>query len=309
MYGKKTIYEKIFEKLDEIDIFSHYIDEFEEIGKAFCSEVREDNNPSCAVHIIDDLTFYKDFATGEVFNSISYVARKYGTTYNEAIEIIYNDLILGVDSPKEAIKKRPKLSSERKIISIQSRLWNNTSDKEYWSPYHLTIPTLNYFNVIPINLFKIGSKVLKGKHPMYAFKFDRGVYKILKPYDDFKWITNAGTQYYQGYDQLPWVGEHLIITSSMKDVMVLYVLGYSAIAPQSETQKIDHDFLRTLKHRFNNISLLFDNDDTGVKFSRIHYEEHGIPYSFIEGYKDPSEFIKNEGYQKTKEYIDGIFKY
>lgn len=303
MYGRKVPTEnEILEKLDPIDIFDHYIDGFEELGNTFCSELREDNNPSCAVHKIGDRTFYKDFGTGETLGVFSYIKQKYECSYTDALRIIYNDLILGERSKDLSIIRRPK-SKKRKTIKIKPRSWNNKEDKNYWSQYHLNTSVLNYFDVIPIEFYTIGEKVIWG-HPMYAFKFDKGVYKIMRPYSDHKWVTNAGSDYYQGYNQLPWIDDHLIITSSMKDVMVLYKLGFNAIAPQSETQYLDIEFLKVLKDRFDHIFLLLDNDDTGIKFSRVHYEQHGIPYDFIDNYKDPSDLIKNRGVEFSKEHIE-----
>lgn len=304
MYGRTVANEEdILRHYDHLDIFDHYIESFEEIDTPFCSELREDNNPSCAIQIYRGTPFYKDFGTGRSHNAISYVADLYDVSYRNAINIIYNDMVLGEKSPGSSISKKPKIDKRSKIIKVRPRSWNNGIDREYWGSYHLTTPILNFFNILPIEYFVLYDKVIEGDDPMYAFKFSRGVYKILRPFHKYKWTSNAGKDHYQGYDQLPWIGDHLIITSSMKDVMCLYLLGYNAIAPQSEAQKLPVEFLRSLKHRFKNMILLFDNDDTGIKYSRIHYKEHGIPYTFLEGYKDPSELVRDQGIENSKKII------
>ena len=304
MYGKRVANEEdILRHYDFIDIFDHYIEEFEDIDQVFCSELREDNDPSCAIQIYKGTPLYKDFGTGESFNAVSYVASLYNITYKDAINLIYNDMVLGDNILKSSISRKPKIDKGPKIIKVKPRSWNNNIDKEYWGSYYLSTSILKFFNVIPIEYFVLQDKVIDGDDPMYAFKFDRGVYKILRPYHKYKWTSNAGKEYYQGFDQLPWLGDTLIITSSMKDVMCLYLLGYNAIAPQSETQRLPVEFLRSLSKRFNRILLLFDNDDTGIKYSRIHYKEYGIPYTFIKGYKDPSELVMDQGPKKAKEIV------
>lgn len=70
----------------------------------------------------------------------------------------------------------------------------------------------------------------------------------------------------QGIHMLPKTGEYLVLTKSMKDVMVLYELGIPAIAPCSETTFISDSQYRKLKDRFDNLILFYDNDQTGISY-------------------------------------------
>jgi DNA primase len=97
----------------------------------------------------------------------------------------------------------------------------------------------------------------------------------------------------------------------MKDVMTLYSLGISAIAPNSETQFVSEKVLEELKQRFEHIVLLYDNDLTGVRFTnklRKQYPE--LIVTLIPrktGAKDISDHYYMYGRNKTLELIkEGI---
>lgn len=307
-YGSEPLSpEYIRSHISDLDIFEYYIDEFEEIGIPFCSELREDNNPSAAIQEFNDIAVYKDFGTGESYDAIAYVQKLYNTAFNKALWIIYQDLIKGEKVPKQAIEKKKKKKNPS-VIKVKTRRWNSGIDKEYWGKYYLTTKILNYFNIYPLEFFTFNDSLISRDKPIYAFYFDRGTYKVLRPFSEYKWISNATSNYYQGYQQLPEKGEEVIITSSMKDIMVLYKLGYNAIAPQSETQKLDEELMKELKERFHRVLLLFDNDLTGIRSSKMHYEHYGIPYTFTETYKDPSELIMNQGVKQSKTEIEWKLK-
>ena len=75
--------------------------------------------------------------------------------------------------------------------------------------------------------------------------------------------------------------------------MVLYELGFNAIAPQSETPNFDEALLKDLKKRFKRIIVWYDNDDPGVRNStllteKIDAEYFNIPKNMP---KDPSDFL------------------
>ena len=80
--------------------------------------------------------------------------------------------------------------------------------------------------------------------------------KIYRPHSltrKDKWRNNCGTYDLQGLAQLPDKGKLLIITKSLKDIMVLYEYGYTAVAPQSEHSSIPTSLMENLKGRFDKI--------------------------------------------------------
>ena len=59
-------------------------------------------------------------------------------------------------------------------------------------------------------------------------------------------------------------GDYVVITKSLKDVMVLYEFNIPAIAPNSETLFISDKQLEKLKSKFKNIIVFYDNDCAGI---------------------------------------------
>jgi hypothetical protein len=102
----------------------------------------------------------------------------------------------------------------------------------------------------------------------------------------------------QGYEQLPKTGKLLIITKSLKDVMVLYELGYNAVALQSENDNLNKQIFIELSNRFKKIVIFFDNDLPGLDASVKLCEKYNLPritidssYRAFYDIKDISDFI------------------
>ncbi len=102
-------------------------------------------------------------------------------------------------------------------------------------------------------------------------------------------------------------GEYLVITKSLKDVMVLYEFGIPAIAPNSENLFVTDAQYKKLKSKFKNILVLYDNDLAGIQgLKRIKNKYPEIKVSFIPrkyGVKDISDFRKKYGLTETQKLI------
>ena len=120
-------------------------------------------------------------------------------------------------------------------------------------------------------------------------------------------MGNVPTKTIQGYKQLPKSGKLLVITKSMKDVLLLHELGIPAIAPNSETQNVSDKMFEELKSRFKYIVYVFDNDLPGisnmVKFKKHNPEAiyHWIPRAYKA--KDITDFYKKYGKLETIKFI------
>lgn len=75
---------------------------------------------------------------------------------------------------------------------------------------------------------------------------------------------------------LPKSGDAIVITKSLKDIMVLYEFGIPAIAPISENCYLTDAQHNKLVNRFNKVILFYDNDKAGIhnlnKFRKEHSE-------------------------------------
>lgn len=299
----------ILEKVNQFDIFKAYINNFQELGKKFRSELRQDKNPTCLINRYGDTLLYRDFAINDKLDCFAYIMKKYTVTFQQSLEMINLDFKLRL-MPKTKIIYTPKpviitdfdISKIEKApteLEVHLRDWS-LNDKSFWNKkYGITISELKHFKVFPIQGFWIKGKYFKTGNISYGYYFGllpdgRQGWKIYQPYDkDFKWLTNCPETVFQGYDQLPWLGNILFITKSLKDVIVLYKLGLPAIAPHGESVNITKEFMDLLRKRFKHIVLLYDNDKPGIEATNKIVEQHSIPYFYMpENTKDPSDFVE-----------------
>lgn len=318
MYDTTTILNKpknfitkadILSKISMEALFKKYIGNFK-IGKAYNSPLRDDDNPSFGLFISkkDNQLLYKDLATGDCGDAFKLIKQIKGINSNfELYKYIYEDLNLATNAELSSSKKQ--LVYRRTDIAIKRRKLNE-SDINYWGSFGITEKTLRLFKVNAISELFING-VLKGKstidNPMYAYKiFDK--FKIYRPLSTKigKWFGNLSALDIQGYEQLPGYGNMLIITKSLKDVMVLYEMGYDAIAPPSESTDIPEVVINNIKNRFKKIVVLYDRDPAGMKFARRITSKWGFDFMFINKKyktKDISDFVKAYSIEEAKEML------
>ena len=303
----------ILGKITEYDIFMYYCPNFKNLGKKFCSELREDKTPTASIIMWSGNLLYKDFGYPDhTFNCFSYVQFKYNVSFIDALKIIDCDFNLNLSSKKEESlftmgylgynRKQPKYIEKQTIIQKKRRFWNK-EDAKFWRKYLVSKKILNTFAVEPISHYWVNNNRFTCKSISYAFKF-KNRYKIYSPYEEKnKWLSNTKKTDVQGYNQLPNKGERLIITSSLKDVMCLYSAGYSSIAMQSEMQIPNIELISELNERFNTIEILYDNDfnkenNPGQTMAKKICDLYGfkniqIPNEFRS--KDPSDLVNKIG--------------
>jgi hypothetical protein len=87
--------------------------------------------------------------------------------------------------------------------------------------------------------------------------------------------------------------------------MCLDQLGYSAVAPQSESNDIS-DLITELQERFTHVILFYDNDDTGIAMSYKYGDKFNIPVILTpdKEQKDISDFIEMYGSDSAMDFIE-----
>lgn len=277
----------ILSKITQYDIFKTYCSNFREIDKLFLSELREDKNPTCKifVNITNGDLVYKDFNGGS-YNCFQYVEEKYGCNFNDALNIINKDFNLGLRfTSKNIIDNQIKISTGNKVEKTNTLLKISKKrrdfclkDLKYWGQYDITQSTLEFFGVEPLEYYWFNYSRFKPETITYSYEFGNGFRDIYSPLNlKFKWPcsnTKANKHIY-GLKQLPKTGDLLFIVSSLKEVMFLYELGITAIAPQSESTFIPEELLNNLKLRFKEIIILFDFDKAGC----LHALKHSTTYN------------------------------
>lgn len=253
-------------KISEYDIFRYYCHNFKNYGDKFCSELREDRSPTCSIVPWKGKVIYKDFGSGDSHDCFSYIQAKYGLTFSEAMRVIDTDFGLGLQSgtviksqiaitygTQDVIERRPTK------IEKKARQWN-VEDKNFWSQFHIPKHLLTKFGVQPIDYFWINEARYRCHSLSYVYNIN-GRYKVYRPFEtEGKWYSNTSKDDIQGWRQLKDNGDIVILASSLKDVMCLNVLGYEAIALQSEMQMPSAELIKQLRERFNVVAVLYDND-------------------------------------------------
>lgn len=312
--------------VDEYQIFSFYLGKDFRIGKKYSSPFRKDKSPSFGIFLSKNGSLYfKDFATSEYGTVFDFVLKMHpGRTFMEVLAIINLDMNIGLlhnikietaipvkgfntDQSLQLLKDEG--DTNYFDITLKVRKWEDI-DVRYWGQFGLSVEVLTLFNVFPCAaVFLNGGaslyypKNIETLTYAYAFYKDNEYsYKIYRPFNPkYKWLSNASSSVLQGWDQLPETHRVLIITKSLKDVMVLSTLGIPAVAVQGETQGVKPSIYKALQERFENIYVLFDFDLGGIigtkMFKKINPE---CKYFFIQDLKTRRDGNKDiSDYRKT----------
>ena len=333
MYGTKNVkqltIQEILKRVTEYDIFKYYIGKGFKLG-TIRSPLRKDSQPSFDIYKSPNTIrkiLFKDHGTGESGSCFDLVMQMYHLSFIGALKYIDYDFNLGLNEgplPKRSLTKgyvgKASGVDVDKLqvtcsIRVCRRNWNKTIDKAFWSKYNITVSILRKFKVNPIEALKINNKWFRfGKTDcVYCYHFEDYRYKIYQPYSkDFKWLSNADIGIIQGWNQLPEKGKFLVITKSLKDVMVLYSIGVPAIAPQSEGTIPSAKIISELKERFEIIISNYDYDYRGIVSANRMKKLYDItPFMFIPefGVKDVSDYIKKYGINSLKIVKNEVYKY
>lgn len=302
--------EDILSRVSEYDIYEQYLGKFK-VGLIYNSPFREDKNPSFGIFRgRKGNLMFKDHGTGLCGDVVKFVGTLFNiSNYQDILAKIYKDVIVSRKITKKRIVSKIEEKPVETVIGIVKQEFTKT-DINFWKQFGISLDTLKKFKVSSIQYYLcngIVKAVYKDDNPMYAYQvYDR--FKIYRPYGDkyTKWRNNLTEYDIQGYEQLPKTGNILFITKSLKDVMVLYEMGYSAISPSSESTFIPQIALDDVKKRFKRIIILFDRDVCGVRKSRSTSLKTGLEAIFIHKKykaKDISDAVKAWGMFEIKNWL------
>lgn len=301
------------------EVFAAYGD-FPERG-TFSSPFRIDRNPSCALRKAKSGKLYiVDYTTKESYDFIGLVMEFERKSFVKALEFLLDHFAFKLTPIKvsEAVKQRMEKVKHTSYAKIKIRVkkWGKF-ELSFWQKLGISKDTLKKYGVYPLKVLQINDDIYystDGKSTVYAYRMERGKYQIYMPYKHKgKFLCNC--QEIMGWTQLPSRGSLVIITKSMKDVMVLTEMGYNAIAPIGEATILDEDTIWALDMRFDNILLLNDFDLTGIRSSIFYRLEYNIHSVFLTngrsetkdyGHKDPADYVKAHGMKKGKKAIEEI---
>lgn len=286
----------------------------------FISPLRSDRHPTCAYYKSKSgELLLKDFNGTFCGNFISVVMEKFSCNYHKALQIIANDFglikrtYLKVNKPK--IEYSGNILEETKKASIRVELKEFTEKElNWWKSFGVSSTTLKLFNVYSCkNIFLNGNffSYSTEQIPMYGYYGGKRegfeMWRIYTPSKrKFRFLSNWDKSMIQGANNLPKSGDLLVVTKSLKDVMVLYEFGIVAIAPNSESTFLSSSQLKRLRERFKEVVVLFDNDLPGISAMNKIRKEHNVKCIWLprSKAKDISDYFKMYGKEKTRKLIE-----
>jgi len=248
---------------------------------------------------------YKDFSTGKGGSAVDLVKEMTHLTFHKTCQLIietYNDFVLHNNGGYDI--ERFQRASKYKVTSYIVRSWT-TQDQYFWTQFNIGSKLLEAHNVRPLESYCMtkdnNELCIKGLYLYGYFKEDGTLYKIYQPKTlDKKFIKV--TDYIQGMHQC--TGEkHLLITSSLKDIMSIKSLKLSldVIAPDSENTMLKKDVMEELRDKYEKILVMFDFDQAGIEAMQKYKEKYPfIEITVLPMSKDVSDSIKDSGAKEVR---------
>ena len=313
-FNKESITKKnILNKVSEKDIYIYYLGDKWLTKKTILSPLRKEKNPSFGIYLSNSGLKWKDFGgtSGDVFSLIQYM---YNLSFSEALKKIYNDLILNLSTIN--LRSLQTKTFQRQLkpsqIFIKPKIFT-FRDIKYWDSFGISLKTLIKYKVksvkeVWIDDYFFAKSTLN--YLIFAYLFKEGI-KLYSPFASIenKWRFEGNKDIISGYEQLSKNNDILILTKSLKDVMLLDELGYNAISLQSENIYLRQSIVTKLLEQYKEIIIFYDNDKTGKSSSKqivgkYSFKEIFIPNQYSE--KDISDFYKTYGKEKTKQILKKI---
>ena len=317
----KITKEVILKRHTEEEIMAFYLGVNPQPG-LFCSPLRADENPTCSFYRDSrGVLIFKDFGNGFHGDFINVVEFIYKVNYAKALNIIANDF--NIIQKTNYVKNEPKIFYDGSLVKdkgptiIQCEIKDFTDKElEWWLSFGITKKTLKKFRVFSIkHVFLNGELKFTSRenNPIYGYYFGKKngieLWKIYFPLQvKGRFLLNCSEL--QGLKQLDTSKEFVVVTKSYKDVMSLYELGITAIAPQAESIVLDRKQIVYLRKHFKYIVTNGDWDRAGQTFmikSRKLYPT--ICLSFKKKNmlgKDISDYIKKHGLEKARKLIEKL---
>lgn len=320
--------EYILNRIPEERLMEHYLGIPVKKG-LFKSPLRVDRRSTCAFYRSKKgRLIFKDFSgafIGDVFEVVMYI---YSCGFTKALSIIANDF--GLIKRPDLKKNKAKLEytgltfreTEEAVIQVEIRPFQKY-ELNWWASFGISEETLKKFKVFSCkNVFLNGNLFHVEKQHQFVFGYFGGIsankleyWRIYFPGNKkYKFISNWRSSKLQGAHMLPKDGgDLLVITKSLKDVLLLYELGIPAVAPISENLFLTPSQLEKCKKKFKHICVIYDNDLPGIRnLIKIRNMYKDLIITFIPrntGCKDLTDYRKQYGHKKTLELINKAKEY
>lgn len=291
---------------------------------------REDNDPSLSFAWYGTKLIVRDFAdpsySGDIFKVCGYIMNLNYTIPAQFVEICNNIISKYYKEPIFRSNEHEILIKQKTITNIDVKFRNlQKRDYDYFRRYYIKDKVVNSMTQAAIR-YSINDYMTNYRNdprdPCYVYNVNTKFIKLYFPYrlrnsDKPRFITNNVLPIDDITSLKPC--NDILMVKSIKDKMLcLQMLDYFNITDiciqtaSSETSSFPAKVLNFLKSQVqHNIYGMFDADEAGINAMNINELQYGIK-SLVFSYnaKDPTDFAKSYGYNKTlktfKEHIDYI---
>ena len=305
--------ESLLNLIDQEAIFSDYGIPYQDFE--FKNPLREEKHSSCKFYYNKNgelrLVDFTGWFKGNVFDFVMFIEKK---NFKDVLFLIYERYVQGKDIPLSVYKKRQSIKkntfnsySNTKIDVVFGEF--NKVNYKFWKDQGITINTLKTFKVKPPLRVDVNKKIVYKsdftyKAYMYYFGEVESIHrvKIYFPGMEMKFLTNS--REIEGLKQLRFKSDTLVITKSLKDVMLLFEFGIESIAPPSEGFMFSKETIDYLKSKYKKVYVLYDFDYAGVRGMQRLKKEHQIEPILLQRKRSFVSLAKDltDHYKLLKEY-------
>lgn len=323
--------QSILERVDEYALYCFYLKFQPEIGRPIISPIRRPGDPDTQGSFV---IFYptrvrthfeflwSDNGTGQKGNVFQMISLMFGgITIPSVYQMIDADFGLGFGDGATIKHERIDPGIRPKAyrpceIKVRSRSFT-PEDISYWAQYGIAPTILNRYNITSVDLYWSGRhqshpRVIAKHKLCYAYRI-WSKYKIYQPYadKDNKFRNDYTPIHIEGYPQLRYESDTLIITKALKDVAMfdanfgqLGPEGFETVAGRGENMPIPGQALRHFERKYKRIIVWLDNDgkESGLKYYP-DYEHVRNPQGLP---KDPSDFYHTYGKDSMGKLINQL---
>lgn len=262
------IAQQILEDISQEQVFYYLFNSYPDIRKRYYSPFREDSHPDCFFfYHIDGKLLFSDKAKAIVMNCFEAIAYKYKLETLREVKQVVN--VLKTKTIKDTFIKPIKVKTILETQSVEP----SEKDLKFWGQYDITLSQLKTDNVKKVNkamTIKGIKKILYHLEDQFSYRIyyneKTKTKKVYCPDSPLRFISNTDND-----DVILNFNKNvktLIITKSYKDYRVLRNQGVNCIWIQSEVAFPSEKLLSQITSFFDEIVVLFDNDETGIKQSK-----------------------------------------
>lgn len=260
--------QEILEDISQEQVFYYLFDSYPDIRKRYHSPFREDGKPDCFFfYHTDGKLLFVDKARNIYLNCFEALGYKYNLeSFREIIQIVE---VIKTKTVTESFIKPKRVKTIIETLSVEP----TEKDLQFWSLYDITLDQLKKDGVKSVNkamTIKGIKKIIYHLEDQFSYRIyyntETKNRKVYCPLSALKFISNTtNDDIYLNFNKEV---KTLVITKSYKDYRVLLNQGVNCMWIQSEVVFPSEKLLCQIASFFDEIVVLFDNDETGIKQSK-----------------------------------------